>query len=106
MFVPEFQIPQNKFMHSKVPVFRSFKKKTYSIILYLLIKNNNNTMSIIQLFSAIQKLLNGTSIGNIPMKMLVCLIGGYYDIEAWDYIKIVFLLSIKVINHLSFGTGV
>lgn len=63
-------------------------------------------MSIIQLFSAIQKLLNGTSIGNIPMKMLVCLIGGYYDIEAWDYIKIVFLLSIKVINHLSFGTGV
>lgn len=34
------------------------------------------------------------SIGNIPMKMLVCLIGGYYDTGAWDYMKIEFLLSI------------
>lgn len=36
------------------------------------------------------------------MKTLVCLIGGYYDIGGWDYLKIVFLLSIKVINHIYF----
>ena len=40
-------------------------------------------MSIIQLSSATDKSLNGISIGNIPMKMLVCLTDGYYDIGAW-----------------------
>lgn len=76
-------------------------------MLYLFIKNKQtNTLSIIQLSLAIQKLLNGTSIGKIPMNTLVCLIGGYYDTGAWDYIKIVFLLSIKVINHISFGIGI
>lgn len=63
-------------------------------------------MSIIQLSSAIYKLLNSTSIGNIPVKMLLCLIGGYYDTGAWDYSKIVLFLSMKVINHISFGNVV
>ena len=53
-----------------------------------------------QLSSAIYKLVNGISIVNIPITMLLCLIGGYYDIGACDYIKIIFLLSIKVINHI------
>ena len=37
-------------------------------------------MSIIQLSLVTDKVLNGISLGNIPMKMLGCLIDGYYDI--------------------------
>lgn len=59
--------------------------------------------SIIQLSSAIYELLNGISIDNIPMRMLVCLIGGYYGTGAWDYMKNVFLLSIKVTSHIFGG---
>lgn len=63
-------------------------------MLYLLIFKK----SIIQLSSAIYKLLNGISIGNIPVRISVCLIGGYYD--TGDYMRNVFLLFIKLVNHI------
>lgn len=64
-------------------------------------------MSIIELSSATDKVLNGIPLGNIPMKMLVCLIDGYYDIGPLDYLNFFFfLLYIKVINPISFGTEV
>ena len=47
-------------------------------------------MSIIQLSSATDKVLNGIPLGNIPMKMLVCLIDGYYDIGPLDYLNFLF----------------
>lgn len=66
----------NAFQYACVQVLQ--KKRKYSIMLRLLIFKK----SIIQLSSAIYELLNGISIGNIPMRMLVCLIGGYYGTGA------------------------
>jgi hypothetical protein len=44
-----------------------------------------------QLSSAIyDKVLDDISASNDSIKMLVCLIGGYYDIGAWNYMEIMF----------------